>query len=176
MDGIIQHRLLCNWTLMESAYILRSIAPNDNAEVARIVRSCLTELGADKPGTVYYDKSTDHLFELFREKGSAYFVAECNGVLLGGGGIFPSPGLPNRTCELVKMYLLPQHRGQGIGAALINRCLDTARQQGFNTVYIESMLVFDRAIALYERYGFERLAHPLGNTGHYSEVWMTKSL
>ena len=33
-----------------------------------------------------------------------------------------------------------------------------------------------RAIALYESYGFKRLSAPLGNTGHYSEVWMTKSI
>jgi putative acetyltransferase len=96
--------------------------------------------------------------------------------MLGGGGIFPSPGLPKGTCEMVKMYLLPEFRGKGIGIALINKCFDTARQMGFNTIYIESMLVLDRAIALYEKFGFKRLSEPLGNTGHYSEVWMTKSI
>ncbi len=161
---------------METSFTIRSIAPDDNAEIARIIRACLKEFGADKPGTVYYEDSTDHLYEVFREKDSAYFIAEENGIMLGGGGIFPSPGLPNGTCEMVKMYLLPESRGKGIGVALINKCLDTAKQNGFNTVYIESMLVLDRAIALYESYGFKRLSAPLGNTGHYSEVWMTKSI
>jgi putative acetyltransferase len=161
---------------METSFTIRSIAQDDNAEIARIIRACLKEFGADKPGTVYYEESTDYLFEVFREKASAYFIAEQNGIMLGGGGIFPSPGLPNGTCEMVKMYLLPESRGKGIGVALINKCLDTAKQNGFNTVYIESMLVLDRAIALYESYGFKRLSAPLGNTGHYSEVWMTKSI
>jgi putative acetyltransferase len=161
---------------LESSFNIRSIAPNDNAEIARIIRACLKEFGADKPGTVYYEESTDRLFEVFREKKSAYFIAEHNGIILGGGGIFPSPGLPNRTCEMVKMYLLPESRGKGLGVSLINKCLDTAKQLEFNTVYIESMLAFDRAIALYKKYGFKKLSAPLGNTGHYSEVWMTKSL
>jgi putative acetyltransferase len=161
---------------METSFTIRSIALDDNVEIARIIRACLKEFGADKPGTVYYEDSTDHLYEVFREQASAYFIAEQNGIMLGGGGIFPSPGLPNGTCEMVKMYLLPESRGKGIGVALINKCFDTAKQNGFNTVYIESMLVLDRAIALYESYGFKRLPAPLGNTGHYSEVWMTKSI
>jgi len=161
---------------METSFTIRSITPDDNVEIARIIRACLKEFGADKPGTVYYEDSTDHLYEVFREKDSSYFIAEENGIMLGGGGIFPSPGLPNGTCEMVKMYLLPESRGKGIGIALINKCFDTAKQNGFNTVYIESMLVLDRAIKLYESYGFKRLTAPLGNTGHYSEVWMTKSI
>jgi len=161
---------------METSFTIRSIAADDNAEIARIIRACLKEFGADKPGTVYYEDCTDHLYEVFREKDSSYFIAEENGIMLGGGGIFPSPGLPNGTCEMVKMYLLPESRGKGIGIALINKCFDTAKQNGFNTVYIESMLVLDRAIKLYESYGFKRLTAPLGNTGHYSEVWMTKSI
>jgi putative acetyltransferase len=161
---------------METSFTIRNITPDDNVEIARIIRACLKEFGADKPGTVYYEESTDYLYEVFREKASAYFIAEQNGIMLGGGGIFPSPGLPKGTCEMVRMYLLPESRGKGIGIALINKCFDTAKQNGFNTVYIESMLVLDRAIAHYESYGFKRLSAPLGNTGHYSEVWMTKSI
>jgi putative acetyltransferase len=161
---------------MESTFTIRSIAPTDNVEIARIIRFCLKEFGADKPGTVYFEESTDRLFEVFRETNSAYFIVEHNGIILGGGGIFPSPGLPKGTCEMVKMYLLPEYRGKGIGIALINTCFDIAKQMGFNVVYIESMRVLHRAIALYEKIGFIQLSAPLGNTGHFSEVWMTKSI
>jgi putative acetyltransferase len=162
---------------MEAAYNIRSIAQDDNTGIARIIRACLKEFGADKPGTVYYDESTDRLYELFGEKGSAYFIAEHNGTMLGGGGIFPSAGLPEGTCELVKMYLLPQSRGKGIGAALMNRCLDATKYMGFNTVYIETLTELDRAIAVYEKFGFKNLRGPLGDTGHFGcDVWMTKPL
>src|SRR5687767_2664786 len=94
---------------------IRRIEPADNKELAVIVRSSLAEFGANKPGTVYYDDTTDHLFELFQEPGSMYYVAEQDGQLLGGAGIFPSTGLPQGTGELVKMYLKPEARGKGLG-------------------------------------------------------------
>ncbi|MEY3946984.1 MAG: hypothetical protein RJB03_1690 [Bacteroidota bacterium] len=150
----------------------------DNPAIAKIIRQCLEEFGANKPGTVYYDATTDALCELFAENPlSAYFIARINDKIIGGGGIFPSAALPEDTCELVKMYLLPEARGTGIGAALINLCMDTARSKGFKKMYIETMPELKRAISVYEKFGFEYLEGPLGNTGHFGcGVWMLKSL
>src|SRR5882757_7850475 len=95
---------------------IRPIQFTDNAAVANVIRSTLKEFGITRPGTVYHDASTDHLFELFASTpSSAYFVAEKEGKIIGGAGIFPTPGLPEATCELVKMYLLPNTRGLGLG-------------------------------------------------------------
>jgi len=154
------------------------IAQPDNPAIAKIIRQCLEEFGANKPGTVYYDATTDALYELFTENPlSAYFIARINDKIIGGGGIFPSAALPEDTCELVKMYLLPEARETGIGAALINLCMDTARSKGFKKMYIETMPELKRAISVYEKFGFEYLEGPLGNTGHFGcGVWMLKSL
>jgi putative acetyltransferase len=156
---------------------IRPISIEDNPLIATIIRSCLTEFGANKPGTVYYDKTTDHLFELFQENGAAYFIAEQDGLVVGGGGIFPSPGLPAGTCELVKMYLLPVARGIGIGATLMNKCMSKAKELGFLSMYIETLPELKKAISVYEKFGFEYLESPLGDTGHFGcSVWMLKSL
>jgi putative acetyltransferase len=108
---------------------LRKIAPEDNPQIASIIRSCLEEFNANKCGTVYFDETTDHLYELFQTPKSIYFIAEVDGKLVGGGGIFPSKGLPSDTCELVKMYLLPEARGTGLGASIINKSIEFAQQQ-----------------------------------------------
>ena len=85
---------------------IRPIQPADNAAIAKIIRTALTEFGANKPGTVFYDDTTDHLFELFASTPkSGYFIAEKDGVIVGGAGYFPTEGLPETACELVKMYL-----------------------------------------------------------------------
>jgi putative acetyltransferase len=162
---------------MPNSINIRPISIEDNPLIATIIRSCLTEFGANKPGTVYYDKTTDHLFELFQENGAAYFIAEQDGQVMGGGGIFPSPGLPAGTCELVKMYLLPLARGMGIGATLMNNCMSKAKELGFVSMYIETLPELKKAISVYEKFGFEYLEKPLGDTGHFGcSVWMLKSL
>ena len=156
---------------------IRPIRPQDNANIARIIRSSLAEFGANHPGTVYYDETTDHLYELFREAGSIYFIAEKDGEVLGGAGIFPSLGLPDNTCELVKMYLKPETRGMGLGGQLISLCLHMAEAAGFTHVYIESMPELRKAVSIYEKFGFKHLEGPLGETGHYGcAIWMLKEL
>lgn len=156
---------------------IRPIAPGDNQSLARIIRDSLAEFGANKPGTVYYDPTTDHLYELFREPRSGYFVAEQDGRLLGGAGIFPTAGLPADTCELVKMYLVPAARGKGLGRQLVDYSMEQARSAGFSQVYLETMPELKQALAMYARLGFEYIDQPMGNSGHTGcSLWMLRKL
>jgi len=157
---------------------IRTIEEKDNKAVANVIRSTLKEFGANHPGTVYYDESTDHLFESFNTTPrSVYYVAEFEKQIIGGAGIFPSPGLPQDTCELVKMYLLPPARGMGLGRNLIQKCIDYAASAGYQQIYLESMPELKKALTIYEKFGFEYLKGPMGNTGHFGcELWMIKQL
>ncbi len=156
---------------------IRTILPSDNQPLAKIVRATLTEFGANHPGTVFYDSTTDALSDLFKKERSVYFVAEMDKKIVGGGGIFPTDGLPEKTCELVKMYLLPEARGKGLGRLIIEKCLQTAKEYGFEQVYIESMPELKVALQIYEKFGFEYLSAPLGSSGHFGcELWMIRKL
>ena len=157
--------------------VIRNIRPSDNPFLAKIVKDTLAEFGANRPNTVYYDATTDTLYELFQEKGAAYFVAELNGEIVGGGGIYPTDGLPAGTCELVKMYLLPKARGSGLGRTLIEKCIATAKEYGYKHVYLESMPELKQALKVYAKFGFEYLKGPMGNSGHTGcSLWMLRSL
>ena len=156
---------------------IRAIEPADNPALATIIRSTLAEFGANHPGTVYFDSTTDTLFQLFQTPGSIYFVATRDQQLLGGAGIFPSDGLPAGTCELVKMYLLPEARGLGLGKQLIDKALEFAREAGYRQVYLETMPELRKAVSVYEKFGFRYLDAPMGNTGHFGcDIWMLKEL
>lgn len=156
---------------------IRNIQPSDNFQLAVIVRDTLTEFGANVPGTVYFDPTTDALFELFQTPNSAYFIAEMEGKIVGGGGIYPTEDLPQNTCELVKMYLLPEARGIGLGRMMMERCLETARLNGFQQVYLETLPELKQAVKVYEKFGFEYLCAPLGNSKHFGcGLWMLKKL
>lgn len=156
---------------------IRTIQPSDNPFIAKVIRDTLAEFGANHPGTVYYDESTDHLSDLFSVKGSTYFIAEEDGVILGGVGIYPTEGLPEDTCELVKMYLVPSARNKGLGGLLINKSLEYAKEAGYKQVYLESMPELQKALSVYEKFGFEYLTGPMGNSGHFGcSRWMLKKL
>lgn len=154
---------------------IRSIQPSDNPLLAKIVRDTLAEFGANHPGTVYYDNTTDALYELFQQKGAGYFTATLNDEIVGGGGIYPTNGLPADTCELVKMYLLPEARGMGLGRTLIEKNLSFAREIGYKKIYLETMPELKQALKVYEKFGFDYLKEPMGNSGHTGcSLWMLK--
>lgn len=155
----------------------RKIIPADNVALAKIIRNCLEEFNAAKPGTVYFDETTDRLSEVFATGKSAYFVAEVDGKLAGGAGYYPTEALDDDTCELVKLYLCPQARGKGIGKALMLLCQQEAALAGYTKIYLETMPELSQAVPLYEKMGYRYLEKPLGCSGHSGcSMWMLKSI
>jgi len=162
---------------MDKTITIRDIRQSDNPFLSKIVKGTLAEFGANHPNTVYYDPTTDALYELFQKKGAAYFVAELNNEIVGGSGIYPTDGLPEGTCELVKMYLLPHARGLGLGRTLIEKSLAYAKETGYKNIYLESMPELKKALEVYAKFGFEYLKGPMGNSGHTGcSLWMMKTL
>lgn len=156
---------------------IRQILHADNPKISKIIKDALTEFGANRPGTVFTDPTTDALYELFQKKGAVYFIAESANVIVGGGGIYPTEGLPEDTCELVKMYLTPSARGTGLGRTLIEKSIEFAKEFGYKKVYLESMPELKQALNSYAKFGFEYLNGPIGNSGHTGcSLWMLKSL
>lgn len=155
----------------------RKIEKRDNIEIASLIRKVFREFGIDRPGTVYTDPTTDDLFTLFQAPGSEYWIAEENGKIIGGCGIYPTPNLPEGCCELVKLYLDASRRGKGTGRKLMERAIDSAGKYGYGQIYLESMPELSKAISLYEKAGFRFIPAPLGNSGHFGcTIWMIKDL
>lgn len=156
---------------------IRKITQEDNKQLAFIIRSVLAEFKANKPGTVYYDPTTDDLSALFQTINSAYFVATIDNEIVGGSGVYPTPNLPDGYCELVKIYLSPAARGKGIGKALMQQCFSTAKELGYTSIYLETMPELSTAVGMYKQIGFKCLKGPLGNSGHFGcDIWMLKDL
>ena len=163
--------------MFNSNVTFRTIEEKDNREIAELIRTVFREFKIDKPGTVYYDPSTDNLFKLFSKPRSEYWIVEENGVIIGGCGIYPTPGLPQGCAELVKLYLLASQRGKGIGRMLMEKSFESARKFNYRQLYLESMPELGKAISLYEKAGFIQITGPLGNSGHFGcNIWMIKDL
>jgi putative acetyltransferase len=161
----------------QEGILYRRIRNTDNKELADLIRSVFREFGIDRPGTVYFDPTTDSLFELFRTKGSVYWIAEDNGKMIGGCGIYPTPGLPDGCAELVKFYLLAGWRGRGIGRRLMEKCFESAKESGYRQLYLESLPELEKAVSMYLKAGFRFIKHALGQSGHFGcNIWMIKDL
>ncbi len=151
---------------MSDAFYIRPIHTDDNPAVASIIRSVMPEFGACGDGFAINDPEVDWMHRAYSEPRCAYYVVERDGDVVGGGGIAPLEGGDEDVCELRKMYFLPEARGLGAGAAMIEQCLDAARVQGFRQCYLETLRGMDAAMRLYERMGFQRIPASMGATGH----------
>lgn len=149
----------------------------DNPDLARLIREVFDEHGAPKLGTVYTDPTTDDLYSLFRRKRSVLWVAHSRRGIEGCCGIFPTDGLADGVAELVKFYVSKESRGQGVGKLLMQKSIQSATEHGYSHLYLESLPHFSKAVSMYEKLGFRRLPHALGNSGHKTcDIWMIKEL
>ena len=145
---------------------IRPIRAEDDPAMAAIIRAVMPEFGATGCGFAINDPEVDWMSRAYAAPRCAYFVIEDGGRVLGGGGVAPLEGGDAGTCELRKMYFLPEARGRGAGAALMRHCLDAARDLGFRRCYLETLTGMGAAMRLYERSGFRRIDGPMGATGH----------
>ena len=157
--------------------IIRKIEAKDNHEIEQIIKNSLTEFGLPTVGTTLEDEALTMMYETYQSDREVYFVMEIDGKVCGGGGIKPLEGSHENICELQKMYFIPSIRGKGYGKSFFHRCIQAAKDFGYEKCYLESASNLKAAIHIYENNGFQHLNGPIGNTGHYScEVWMLKDL
>jgi putative acetyltransferase len=165
------------WNKGRADLKIRPIEKNDNTAVADIIRLVMTEFEAIGCGYSINDSEVDDMHSAYAPEGSAFYVVELDGRVLGCGGFGPLTGGDPDICELRKMYFLAELRGLGVGAELLKLCLEEAAGDGYRLCYLETMDGMKQAQRLYGRHGFKYLDKPMGNTGHTScGTWMARSL
>ena len=155
--------------------IIREIEKKDNKEVENLIRTCLIEYGANKPGFAWSDPNLGSFFELYQVEKSGYWVVEKDNKVVAGCGIGPLLGADG-VCELQKMYAFKEVRGSGIANELLSVCLDFAKKH-YNKCYLETFSNMKRANNFYKKNGFVRLNKPLVQTEHYAcDMWYIKNI
>jgi putative acetyltransferase len=157
--------------------MVRALEPKDNSAIRNIIRTVMPEFGASGQGFAIHDAEVEDMYAAYSQHGHAYFVYEENGKILGGGGVGPLKGGDVATCELKKMYFLSEGRGKGMGQQVLTACLNTAKDLGYTTCYLETFNTMYQAMKLYERNDFERINGPCGSTGHFAcDIFYQKRL
>lgn len=93
-------------TSVPAATLLRRITAADNAAIARVIRQVSAEYGltADKGYTVA-DPNLDELYELYSQPGSAYWVVEKEGEVVGAAASRRSPAASRISANCRKCIL-----------------------------------------------------------------------
>lgn len=159
--------------MTSNSWQIRRLQQSDVHQLLAIISSVRRDFGLATRVDSLLEPNDYAILDVYRHRRSAYFVAVTESTVLGGAGIFPLANGDWGTCELQRMYLRSQSRGQGIGQSLLGTCLDAARALEFERCYAETIAEMTAAIAFYERNRFERLSAPIGKTGHsHNAVWM----
>lgn len=110
--------------------------------------------------TVLLRRAEAELLELYPdERPSAvpararFVVAYVMGRPVGCGAIV---AVDSATGEVKRMYVLPEHRGNGIARRILAALIRRANDQRFECVILETGARQKAALALYESAGFER--------------------
>lgn len=147
--------------------IIRRIEPRDDSAVESIIRGCLVEYGGDHGGTAWTDPMLGHFSQVYSAEGSCYWVAEdSRGRIVGGVGIGGLEGTDG-ICELQKMYLLREARGNGIAGRLLKIALTFAKGR-YRSCYLETLPNMTEAQRFYEKHGFVRVSEPVTVTEHFA--------
>jgi GNAT superfamily N-acetyltransferase len=90
---------------------------------------------------------------------NVFFLAEVVGEPVGYArlrqGPVPPTILGSHPLEIVRIYAVESWIGRGVGSALMQACLDLAEKRGHNTLWLDVWEHNPRAIAFYNKWGFE---------------------
>lgn len=86
--------------------------------------------------------------------GGTYLVGYRDGAAVCGGGL---KRLPDGTCEIKRMYVVPQARRAGVARALLAALEDAARELGYRIARLDTGARQPHAIAFYQASGYRRV-------------------
>lgn len=88
------------------------------------------------------------------EQKGEFFLAYQNDLAIGCTGIIR---YDDETCLLKRMFVLEKFQGNGLGRNLLDIALNKARKLGYKFMRFDSLRGLDKALKLYETYGFREI-------------------
>lgn len=131
------------------ATIRPATSADDFAALGRLFRAYAAELGVDLRFQSF-DK------ELADIKGF-YVLTLIAGPPEAPSGCVALKRLSPERCEMKRLYVAPSARADGLGKRLAEAVIDEARARGYAEMVLDTLGRLERAVAMYERMGFERI-------------------
>ena len=129
---------------------IRPIAPGEQNDARDLIQVGLAERwGILDPG-----RNPDLESILTHYRRGVFLVAYLGDELVGTGALLPETG---STCRIVRMSVRTDLRGRGIGSAILDELVRTARTAGYTRIVLETTAAWTDAVAFYRMRGFTSL-------------------
>jgi ribosomal protein S18 acetylase RimI-like enzyme len=129
------------------------VAVRDGADLGE-VRALLREYAASLSFALDFQEFDRELAEL----PGAFAPPRGELLLARGKGCVALRPLDETTCEMKRLYVRPQARGEGLGRRLAEAIVADARKLGYTRMRLDTVPGMEAAQALYEQLGFREIA------------------
>ncbi|WP_197739619.1 GNAT family N-acetyltransferase [Mycolicibacterium sp. P1-18] len=162
---------------MPTELVFRPV-PSDAGDAATLVAAMLAEMRElywDVGGSGGLDLDSPDMPKAgpaeLGPPGGVFLVGYRDGVAVCGGGL---KRLPDGGCEIKRMYVVPEARGQGLAPKLLHALEDAARGLGYAVARLDTGPRQTHAQRLYEREGYRAVdnfnANPVAT--YFGEKWL----
>lgn len=150
-----------------------AIIPKELGSVRRLFRAYWAEIKADICFQ-NFDAELENLPDKYVPPGGALFLAR-NGAGEAIGCVALRATENNGCCEMKRLYLAPEGRGNGTGRALVRAIMDEARKLGYGEMQLDTLPELQAAITLYKSEGFMECA-PFGKPDKVKVLYFNRVL
>lgn len=99
----------------------------------------------------HYEEEIDHLEKIYGMPSGRLYLAYFHGEAAGCIGL---KKIDKKNCEMKRLYVRPQFRGENIGKLLVQKIITDAKEIGYSYMLLDTLPFLENAIHMYRQFGF----------------------
>ena len=136
-------------------YLIQDWQPSFREVTAQLIKSVLTEYGLPwQPDEADLDVLEVETY-YHQVGGEFWLVEDLNSQEIIGTAAYLPIKRGKNAVEIRKMYLLPPHRGKGLGKFLLAKLEQVIAAKNYQQIWIETASILREAVKLYENSGYQ---------------------
>jgi len=116
----------------------------------RLVETYAASIGIDL-SFQNFDEEIESLSRYYAGPDGCFIIAAWSGEAVGCGAL---RRFSESACEMKRLYVIRDYRGEGVGRAIVAALIERARALGYRSILLDTVPTMSRAQSLYASFGF----------------------